>query len=150
MTRKTYFYCLIVLGTLLNIFSGWCDMLGVTTWLIINALLIVITWGCVWMRLFTSANLRPEFSILTILPTALYLYFRTVGEPLLVYYTDLFHLLAWAAAAFILLASIRPTKQEKAALEGPDYMGKMLSILSIVYAIASWASSAYYLFQPNQ
>lgn len=150
MTRKTYFYCLIVLGTLLNVIIGWKDMLGVSIWLTVNALLIVIAWGCVWMRLFTTGKLRPELSILSVLPTALYVYFRTFGEPLLAHYTEFFHLLAWAAAAAILLASIRPTLQEKAQLEGRDLSGIIMTVLSITYCIASWAASSFSLFLPSQ
>ncbi len=150
MTRKTYFYCLIILGTLLNILLSLKDVVGVQYWLIISALLIIVAWGCVWMRLFTSNLLRPELSILTVLPTGLYVYFSTFGAPMLMYYTEFFNLIAWAVAALILVVSIKPTIDEKKALGNRDISGSILKILSILYAISSWATTSFSLFLTNQ
>ncbi len=150
MSRKSYFYCLIILGTFLNICMGSKDAVGETAWMIINTLLIIIAWGCVWMRLFTSAKLRPELSILTILPSALYVYFMTVGKPMLSYYSEFFNLLAWAVAALVLIVSIRPTHQEKKQQEGSDYAGTILMVLTILYSLGGWASTSFSLFLPNQ
>ncbi len=150
MTRKTYFYCLIIIGTFLNISMGIKDDVGEVLWLIINALLIVVAWGCVWMRLFNSGKLRPELSILSILPSALYVYFMSIGKPMLVYYTELFNLVAWAVAALVLVVSIRPTLQEKKKQEGNDYAGTILVVLTLLYSLGGWASSSFSLFLPNQ
>lgn len=126
------------------------DLVGMTNWLIISALLVVITWGLVWFRLFVSGNLRPELSILSILPSVLYIYFMSVGEPMLQYYSEFFHLLAWGFAAVVLIVSTRPTAEEKKRQEGHDYAGTIVKFLCILYAIASWGASSYSLFPPNQ
>lgn len=150
MSRKTYFYALIIVGTFLNIAMGSKDALGEVLWLIINALLIIVAWGCVWMRLFETAQLRAELSILTILPSAIFIYLMSVGKPMLAYYSEFFNLVAWAIAALVLIVSIRPTLPEKKLLDGRDYSGSILLVLVLLYSVAGWASSSYALFLSHQ
>ncbi len=151
MTRRTYIYCAIPLFTLLGCGASLVHMLGGTAALIIGALLAVPAWGLVWVRLYTTARLRPEFAILSILPQLIFFLLVYSGHtgaessfaaPL---WQNIYFLCVLASMG-VQIVSLRPGPQEeqRRAMQDPPFV--FLSILILVNGFISWAQYASILF----
>ena len=77
MKRLHFIYYAAPLTVALNTLPG---MLGGIWRVVVTVVLALVLWGVVWVRLFTNKKLRPEFSILSILPPCCY-YLMSVLSP---------------------------------------------------------------------
>lgn len=110
--------------------------------------LIIVTWGVVWMRLYTSGRLRPEFAILSVLPHSVYYLTCYFGSKV---FTDptwqnMFGLM-WLAFVFVMFISLRPGRMddhhERVAR---DKTFILMAILTLAYAWSTFAGFANQIF----
>lgn len=78
MKRLTYIYCAAPLALALNNVPQLC---GAWQWqLVCAAALAVGLWAVVWLRLYANKRLRPEFSLLAVLPQAAFYGLRVLQQ----------------------------------------------------------------------
>lgn len=149
MKRLTYIFWLAPLLVLLSCGQLIFSLLGNTIlMLIVVSLLIIITWGVVWMRLYTAGRLRPEFAILSILPHSVYYYASY-------YQSKLFQEMAWQnvygfiwlAFLIIIVISLRPGKLDGKRIKvAKDSTFILTSILTLLYTVSTFNGFAAKLF----
>ncbi len=149
MKRTNYIYWGVPLFVLLSCGSLLTGLLG-TGLLMLGVVftLIVITWGVVWMRLYTGGRLRPEFAILTVLPHSMYYLATYFGSKI---FTDAswqnVYGFSWLAFIGVILISLRPGKvDEKRERVKKDSIFILMAILTIAYAWSTMAAFANQLF----
>ncbi|MBR3694956.1 MAG: hypothetical protein IKL98_01815 [Akkermansia sp.] len=151
MNRLKYIYWLTPLMILLSCGRMLTGMLG-TGGLMAAVIVpvILLTWGIVWLRLFSTAVLRPEFAILTILPQSTYFAVKATG-------TELLHqpiwqniyLISWVAFAVVIILSLKPKhKQDKNLPLSKDIIFGMMCILTVVYAFTTMGAYAAEICYP--
>ncbi len=145
MNRKVYMYWVVPLFTLLSSIPIFFNLLGTVAALIIALLLLVTTWGVVWMRLYMTQLARAEFSILAILPMAFYTYLRavpnaldTMGGPI----WSNFYFFFWVAAAIIGVISFKPAVNERPKNGERDVTRIILSSICVIFCLATWAQTS--------
>ncbi len=150
MQRTPYIYRIVPLMVVLSCGKLIHGLLGELGALIVGLIVVLITWGVVWMRLYGMRRLRPEFAILTILPQALYFGAKYVGtQELAAYFTPAIqnlYFLTWVAGMGVLIFTLRPGYQDVRLRLRHDQMFIMMTILTIVYGITTWANYAGDLF----
>lgn len=82
MDRRTYIYWAFPLFVLLSCGHMLCTALGELGGFIVGVVAILVAWGVVWLRLYSSKLMRPEFAVLSVLPFALYFICRYMGSAL--------------------------------------------------------------------
>ncbi|MDO5471951.1 MAG: hypothetical protein Q4F35_01310 [Akkermansia sp.] len=149
MKRLNYIYWAVPLYVLLSCGSLLTGLLGNGVLMLVVAFtLIIVTWGVVWMRLFTGGRLRPEFAILGVLPHSAY-YLATFFQSRL--FTDpnwqnMFGL-SWLVFAIIMIISLRPGRaDEHRERVAKDRTFILMSILTVAYSFATMSSFANQLF----
>ncbi len=118
--------------------------------LIVGMIVVLITWGVVWMRLYGMRRLRPEFAVLSILPQAIYYVVKYIGEkslePFFTPAVQNLYFLTWVAAMGVIIFTLRPGYHDDRLPVRHDPMFIMMSILTIAYGITTWANYAGELF----
>ncbi len=150
MNRKLYIYAVVPCFTLLSCLPALSVVLGAMFGSVIGWLLILFAWGLVWMRLYSNASLRPEFSTLAILPLACFLLLYSADASIKEVWTgptwqNLYSLL-WIFAALVGCASMRLSATEKKQLKQKDLVGPVMMALCAVYAFFTWLTSYNQLF----
>ncbi len=105
---------------------------------------ILLTWGIVWLRLYSTAVLRPEFAVLSILPQSIYFVAKGTGTELLhePVWQNLY-VICWIAFAMVIILSLKPKhKQDKNQPLSKDLIFGMMSILTVVYAFTTMGAYA--------
>lgn len=152
MKRLTYIYLSAPLALALNNVPQLC---GAWQWqLVCAAALAVGLWAVVWLRLYENKRLRPEFSMLAVLPQAAFYglfnlkhFAPAAAEPLVTspFWSNMYFFL-WCGAC---VAGIRallggPSEEKRPAKNDPLFL--LMSILTIAFCIAAWAGTAPLLF----
>ena len=83
MDRRTYIYWALPLFVLLSCGKLLGTTIGSLGALVVAGILMIVAWGVVWLRLYRSHVLRPEFAILSILPYAIYYIYRYSGSTIM-------------------------------------------------------------------
>ncbi len=149
--RLTYIYWAVPLFTLLGCGSTLVSLLPLMAGVAVGALLALLTWGVVWMRLYANQRLRPEFSILAVLPHLCFFGLVAAGETGA---EGAFASSAWQNTYFLLflasmavqLFSLRPGPGEPRKKASQDSVFVLLGILVLVYGFFTWMSFAPILF----
>ncbi len=151
MKRQTYIYWAVPLFTLLGCGASFEALFGATGALVAGSLITLLTWGVVWMRLYTGNRIRPEFAVLSILPQLLFFVLVAMGETGA---SGAFAAPAWQNLYFLLFVasmvmqvlSLRPGHGDEARKTTDDPAFIILTVLIIVNAFFSWAQYASRLF----
>lgn len=149
MNRLKYIYLSVPLFVLLSCGSLLTGILG-TGWILAAAItpLILITWGVVWMRLYSTGGVRPEFAILTVLPHSVYYLVKASGSRILHEAAwQNAYALVWIAFAVVYIMSLRPRHKEDTPRPiAKDQIFLMMCILTIIYSGYTFLSFAAELF----
>ncbi len=151
MTRKTTIYWAAPAFTLLSCMPNLQPVLPPLLWGALFLLLVVLSWGIVWMRLYTSQLLRAEFSLLAVLPFLCFGYLTTLGEPMLAQLSTAgwqnAYFMLWIVALYISIRCLSPTKAERSTITTKlDRIGVIMKVLSSVYMLSAWATTANILY----
>lgn len=127
------------------------DILG-TGWVlaIIITPLILLTWGIVWLRLYSTNILRPEFAILSIVPQSIYFAAKGTGTELMHHpvWQNLY-VMSWVAFAIVIILSLKPKhKRDNNIPLSKDLIFGMMSILTVVYAFTTMGAYAAEICYP--
>ena len=145
--RLTFIYSALPLIVLLNnlpsFFAGCWQ-------LIVSGVLALALWALVWMRLYHTGKLRPEFAVLFILPQMLaYIVLYAGKENLALYLTPTvqnLYFLLWVGAIFTGIKSIAAGAWEKPKQGERDTLFIVMTVLIIAWGLMSWSSFASLLF----
>lgn len=142
MKRLNFIYAAAPLTVALNALPGMLDGM----WRAVTAgILAVALWAVVWLRVYTTKKLRPEFAILVVVPAMVYHLLGAAGPE----YAATFHTPGWQNLNFFLwLASIGvtirallPTPQEYKGRRASDSVFIFMTIITVVYGLSCWAST---------
>lgn len=148
MKRLTYIYWAAPLTLALNSVPG---LLGRGSYALLAAgILAVALWGVVWMRLYTNRKLRPEFAVLSILPSGIAYAMAAMGsetQELIQSPTwqNLYFIL-WLSTIFVYLRTLIPGPKEEQRPLRNDPVLLFIGILSTLYLLSCWVSFNNMLF----
>lgn len=150
MKRLAYIYCAAPLGLALN---NVPRLLGQPWQSAAAAALAVGLWAVVWMRLYTNRRLRPEFSLLAVLPQLAFYTLSYLQETLpeaaeafaTPFWSNLYFFM-WVGVCIVGVCALLPQPQEKAQQPHRDVLFLLMSILTLAFCIAAWAGSTVLLF----
>lgn len=152
MKRLTYIYCSAPAALALN---NVPQLLGsVAGQLMAASALVVGLWAVVWLRLYTNKRLRPEFSLLAVLPQSAFYGLRTLqrvspeaAEPFTTspFWGNLYFFL-WVGAFIVAFRALLPAPDEEAPSAKNDPLLILMSILTLAFCIAAWAGTSPLLF----
>lgn len=138
--RFTYICSILPAVFLLNNLPGFFH--GYWSLIVAGALALLV-WVLVWLRLYSTGSLRPEFAILTIVPQmAVYSLLNAGTEAINYFNTTVYqyiYTLLWIAAAFVGIRSMRAGTWEKPKGK-KDSVYVMMSILTAIYCFFCCAS----------
>ncbi len=146
-------YWVLPLFTLLSSIPIFFNFLGHVGGLVVAALLILVSWGVVWMRLYMGQLARPELAILTIAPMAFFTYMRAVPSAMDALQGAMWsnlYFFSWVAAAIVGSMSFKPTADERPAKGERDVTRIILSSICIIFCLITWAQTSFTLFLPSQ
>ncbi len=154
MKRLTYIYLLIPLYTALSFIGTAQRFLGAYGALALGGALCLAVWAIVWLRLYRAGKIRPEFAVLSVLPTLSYLILNVVGEEARaalsspawqnIYFSE------WVAEAVVLILSLRRDKCDGEPRKWTqDATLHLTSIFVILYTVWTWSATAARLFAIN-
>ncbi|MDO5449765.1 MAG: hypothetical protein Q4F30_02635 [Akkermansia sp.] len=109
----------------------------------------LVLWGATWLRLYGTQKLRPEFSVLAVVPQMVYYAMHAAGPEVLEQlkgdaYQN-FYALLWLAAGFTLMRALLPGPQDEVAGKR-DGVFIFMSIILVLYVVYSWTAMASQLF----
>lgn len=173
MKRLTYIYCAAPLALALNNVPQLC---GAWQWqLVCAAALAVGLWAVVWLRLYTNKRLRPEFSLLAVLPQSAFYGLRILqqvspeaaeaftashdvgavggadGPTSLVlatsspFWSNLYFFL-WCGACVAGVCALLSAPNEEARPAKNAPLFLAMCILTVVFCLAAWAGTTQLLF----
>lgn len=138
--RFTYICSILPAVFLLNNLPGFFH----SHWsLIVAGALALVVWVLVWLRLYSTGSLRPEFAILTIVPQMAVYSLINAGSDAINYFNTTFYqyiyTFLWIAAAFVSIRSMKAGAWEKTKGKR-DSVYVMMSILTAGYCFFCCAS----------
>lgn len=142
MKRLKFIYFAAPLTVALNALPGYLD----GAWRIATALLLALAlWAVVWMRVYFTGKLRPEYAVLVIVPATSYHILQSVGKE----YTSIFNtpgwqnfnFFLWVAAIVVMIRALLPSAQEFKGRLATDSVFIFMSIIATVYGISCWATT---------
>lgn len=148
MKRLTYIYWLLPLLVLLSCGDSLIALIGAGGALAVAIPLILVVWGLVWMRLYSTGLLRPETAVLAILPQSIYYMARYTG-------TDFFtapaaqnlYALSWLTFVAVIIMSMKPAAADgKPKRLAQDATFILMCLVTIAYSFATMATYALTLF----
>lgn len=123
--------------------------------LLAAAALACVLWGVLWLRLYGSKRLRPEFSLAGILAPlsaqglhALQQMNAEAAEPFAATFWQNLHFVLWLGVCWVGITALLPDEPGKSAWKDPVTL--FMSIILILYAVSRWAAESYSLFLPAQ
>lgn len=153
MSRQTYIYTLLPVLMLLNSGASLGRLCGTTWALAIGAVLVLLCWMLVWMRLYQAQariGVRPEFSTLAILPQAAFFALNAAGAEVAAPFAEGpwpgIYLLLWCASAWIILTSLSPKGDGQKVSAFKDPTSLIAGAFVLLSTILGWISSAAQLF----
>ncbi len=144
-----YMYWVLPLFTLLSCIPLLFNFLNTVVALILAALLLVLCWGVVWMRLYMTQLARAELSILSIFPMGFFVYLRAVPETMEQLQGAMwsnFYFFSWLATFYIAFVSFRAAPLDKVAQGQRDVPRIMLTCMSALFCFATWAQTTVIIF----
>ncbi len=151
MKRQTYIYWAVPLFTLLGCGASFEAAFGATGTLVVGSLIALLTWGLVWMRLYTGGRMRPECAVLSILPQLLFFVLIALGETgenaafAAPAWQNLYFLL-FVASVIVQILSLRPGQADESRTTSQDPVFIILTVLILANGFFSWAHYAARLF----
>lgn len=154
MKRLTYIYLLIPLYTVLSFIGTARHLLGSYGALVSGGVLCLAVWAIVWLRLYGSGKFRPEFAVLSVLPTLSYLILNAVGEEMrAAFFSPAWqniYFLEWVASAIILILSLRRDRYDGEPRKWTqDATLHLTGVFIIFHTVWMWSSTAARLFTTN-
>lgn len=153
MSRKAYLYTLLPVLMLLNSGASLSGMLGATAAMILGAVLGFVCWMLVWGRLYaarTHTKLRPEFSLLAILPQEAFYMLNMAGTEAASPFADGIwpgiNLLLWVASVWIILTSLTPRWDGVNKSGWQDPISLISGAFVILSSFMGWTSCTMHLF----
>jgi len=152
MKRKTYIYWAIPSFTALSCVSSlFAGILPTLPALIVAVLLIILCWSLIWLRFYQSKALRPEFSILAIVPMLIYVLTRIVPAESYEYFLhptwQNAYFFLWVTSGIVISYSFAPSIAEREELEGKrDPVRMILLTVTCAYIVTSWFATNNAIF----
>lgn len=142
MTRLKFIYLAAPLTVALNALPGFLN--GV--WRIAAALILaLVLWAVVWMRVYFTSKLRPEYAVLAIIPAVVYHVMQTIGVEYIATFNtpgwQNFNFFLWIAAIVVTIRALLPSAQEFRGRLATDSVFIFMSIITTVYGISCWATT---------
>ena len=152
MKRLNYICCSCPLLLALDVLPPFC---GAAWGLLPAAAAALALWAVVWVRLYAGKRLRPEFSLLCVLPQMLYyaLHYLQQSDPAAAaefsgsVWQNLYFV-AWLGFIWVGSCSLLPDEPGKKALKDATFL--FTSILLSGYGLLHWGAYAFSLFLPAQ
>lgn len=150
MKRLPYIYFAAPLALALNnvplLLSG--------AWqLVAAAALSVGLWATAWLRLYTNRRLRPEFSLLAVLPQMSFYGLRALQQsapeaaaPFAAPFWANLYFFLWCGVCFVGLRALLTAPGEDAPPAKRDPLFLFMSLLTVAFCFAAWVGSAPTLF----
>lgn len=154
MKRLTYIYLLVPLYTALSFISAAPKVLGAYGTLVFGGVICLIVWAIVWLRLYRSKTIRPEFAILSVLPILSYLGLNAARDDIRAAFSSPawqnFYFFEWLAAAIVLILSLRRDSYDGETRKWTqDATLHLTGIFILLYTVWTWSSTAATLFTIN-
>lgn len=154
MKRLTYIYLLIPLYTALSFIGTMQRVLGTYGALALGGVLCLAVWAIVWLRLYRTGKGRPEFAVLSVLPTLSYLILNAVGEETSAAFStpawQNLYFFEWVASAIVLILSLRRDKCDGEPRKWTQDATLHLSVIFVIlYTVWTWSTTAARLFTIN-
>lgn len=153
MSRKAYLYTLLPVVMLLNSGASLSGLVGATAAMLLGAVLGFVCWMLIWRRLYaarTLTRLRPEFSLLAILPQEAFYVLNMAGAEAAAPFAEGIwpgiNLLLWGASVWIILASLNPGWDGKAHGSWRDPVSLISGAFIILSSFMGWTSCTMHLF----
>lgn len=142
MKRLHFIYAAAPLTVALNALPSLAD--GVWR-MVIAGVLALALWTVVWFRVYTNKKLRPEFAIMVMLPALSYHILQVAGpEYAATFHTpgwQNFNFFLWIAGIFVTIRALLPTPQEYNGRLAGDSVFIIMTIITVVYSLSSWATT---------
>lgn len=142
MTRLKFIYLAAPLTVALNALPEFLE--GV--WRITAALILaLVLWAVVWMRVYFTGKLRPEYAVLVIVPAVSYHITQSSGDEYVAIFNtpgwQNFNFFLWLAAIVVTIRALLPAAQEFRGRLATDSVFIFMSIITTVYGISCWATT---------
>lgn len=142
MKRLKFIYLAAPLTVALNAIP--C-MLG-DVWRLVTAIALALAlWAVMWVRLYHTGKLRPEYAVLAIVPALCFHVLQSIGPEYAATFTtpgwQNFNFFLWLAAIFVTIRAMLPAKDEYSGRLAADSVFIFMSIITVVYGISCWATT---------
>lgn len=142
MTRLKFIYVAAPLTVALNALPGFLE----GAWRMAAALVLALAlWAVVWMRVYYTGKLRPEYAVLAVVPALCYHVLQSVGDDYAAIFNtpgwQNFNFILWIAAIVVTIRAMLPAAQEFKGRLATDSVFIFMSIISSVYGISCWATT---------
>lgn len=146
MKRLNFIYLAAPLTVALNAVPACLE--GV--WRMISAVLLGLTlWAVVWIRLYKTGKLRPEFAVITIIPPLCFYALTAAGPEYAATFKTVgwqnFNFFLWLGSIFVMIRALLPTQDEYKGKLAADSVFIFMSIITTVYGISCWANTHLFL-----
>ncbi len=142
MKRLTYIYLAAPLTVALNAVPCMVD--GMWRVLVASALGLVL-WAVIWLRVYHTRKLRPEYAVLAIIPALCNHVLHGAGPEYIQTFSSPgwqnFNFFLWVAAALVMIRSLLPTKQEYSGPISGDAVLIFMSLITIAYTFNCWMTT---------
>lgn len=142
MKRLYFIYLAAPLTVALNAVPG---MLGGMGRIIVAIILAIALWAVVWIRLYHTGKLRPEYAVLSVVPVTCFHLLQAAGPEYSSTFStpgwQNFNFFLWLAAIFVTIRALLPTPEEYKGRRATDSVFIFMTIITVVYGITCWAST---------
>ena len=140
MNRLKFIYLAAPLTVALNTLPGMVE--GV--WRIVAAAVIaLVLWAVVWIRIYHNGKLRPEYAVLAVVPAVCFHILQGAGPDYLAIFStpgwQNFNFFLWLASIFVIIRALQPTTDEYKGRMAADSVLIFMSIVTTAYSLACWA-----------
>ncbi|MBR1983035.1 MAG: hypothetical protein IKA23_09845 [Akkermansia sp.] len=143
MKRLNFIYCISPLTVALNTIPGMLS--DSVLRMIVTAVLALTVWGLIWVRLYGTGKLRPEFAVLSVVPALSYQLILTAGGPYMAVFNTLgwqnFNFLLWLGSIFVYIRAFLPSKDEYRGRLAGDAVFIFMTTVTIIYSLSCWAAT---------
>ena len=142
MKRLNFIYTAAPLTVALNALPGMLD--GVWRMLAAGVLALAL-WAVVWLRVYTTKKLRPEFAIMAVVPALSYHLLGAAGPEYAASFQtpgwQNFNFFLWIASIAVTIRALLPTPQEYKGRLATDSVFIFMTIITVVYGLSCWATT---------
>lgn len=142
MNRLKFIYLAAPLTVALNAIPGFFD----GAWRMAVAIVLALAlWAVVWIRIYKTGKLRPEFAILTVIPPLSFYSLLAAGKEFAATFStpgwQNFNFFLWLGSIFVIIRALLPTPDEYKGKLAADSVFIFMSIITTVYGISCWANT---------